>query len=334
MPRNPLKGVERAGRRGLNGLLRILFAGRRGPLPESPRSILVVRTDNRLGNLVLMEPLLRSLGERFPDAALELLLSDVFSDLLVSQGYTVIPVDKKGQIKAPWRFPALVGRLRRRGYEVAIDASHPYSFSLSGAVSAAMAGSPCRIGTPSGRWEGWYTAVPAPPDPDGHESRAIHGLGSVWPGWPGWTPPRLSIEGARPRRAVGIHVGGRPGKAYPEERLAEIVRGISAFCPVELYWGGEGEQRRAAAVSSGSASVMPVTDVTGFMRNVAGLSVFVSPDTGPMHVASALGVPTVGLFRTDNAGRFAPLSPGSVVLRDPDGAAPGLVVDAVRAVFG
>jgi heptosyltransferase-3 len=330
----PIKSAERAGRRGLNGLLRLLLARRSGPLPESPRSILVVRTDNRLGNLVLMEPLLRSLRERFPDAALELLLSDVFSDLLGSQGYTVIPVDKKGQIRAPWRFPALVRRLRKKGFEVAIDASHPYSFSLSGAVSAAMAGSPCRRGTPSGRWEGWYTAVSGPPDPDGHESMAIHGLGSVWPGWPGWTPPRLSIDGVRPRRAVGIHVGGRPGKACPEEKLAGIVRGAAAFCPVELYWAGRGEERRVAAAASAGATVMPRMDVTEFMRSVAGLSAFVSPDTGPMHVASALGVPTVALFRTDNAKRFAPLSPGSVVLQDPDGAPPGRVLEAVRALIG
>jgi heptosyltransferase-3 len=304
---------------------------RNGPLDESPDSILVVRTDNRLGNLVLMEPLLRSLRERFPGAELVLLLSHVFSELLESQGYRTITVDKKRQIRMPWEFFRLVRRLRRMSFDVSVDASHPHAFSLSGAVSAAMCDAPCRIGTPAGRWEGWYTAVSGSPDRNVHESRTIHGLGSVWSGWPEWSPPALSVKGAKRRDAVGIHVGGREGKRYPPARLAGLVESLSGSCRLELYWGGAAERQLAEQVAvNHRISVMPRLGIPEFMRHVAGLRAFVSPDTGPMHVASALGIPVTALFRTDNAARFAPLSDGSVVLQDPLGVPPEAVIEAVE----
>jgi heptosyltransferase-3 len=281
-----------------------------------------------------MEPLLRSLRERFPGAELVLLLSHVFAGLLESQGYQSITVDKKRQIAMPWLFLGLVRRLRRRSFDVAIDASHPHSFSLSGAVSAAMCNSPCRIGTRAGKWQGWYTAVPGPPDRETHESRTIHDLGSVWNDWPGWTPPRLTVPGAGSRDSIGMHVGGRPGKAYPLERLSILVRELASVAPLELYWGSEEERSVAESVASEGVTVIPRMDVAGFMHQVAGLRAFVSPDTGPMHLASALGVPVVALFRTDNASRFAPLSERSRVLQDPDGAPPGEVTTAVRSILG
>jgi heptosyltransferase-3 len=325
----PVKRIERAGRRGLSGLLRVVFARHSATLPAEPRSILVVRTDNRLGNLVLMEPLLRSIRERFPEAELVLLLSHVFAELLVSQGYSVITVDKKRQIGRPWEFCKLVLRLRKSSFEVAIDASHPFSFSLSGAVSTAMCGAPSRIGTPSGDWEGWYTAVSGPPDRKCHESRTIHGLGGVWQDWPKWTPPRLEVSGFEKRDAVGLHVGGKPGKAYPREKLRKAVSEITAFSDLEIYWGSDMELLIAEELGGDRITIMPRLDVTGFMRAVAGLRAFVSPDCGPMHIASALGIPVIALFRTDNAERFSPLSEGSAVLSDPDGADPHKVVAAL-----
>ena len=330
MGRGLVKGVERVGRRGLSGLLRAICAGRSAPLPADPGSILVVRTDNRLGNLVLMEPLLRSLRERFPDAELVLLLSHIFSELLESQGYRTITVDKKRQIGRPWEFCRLVRRLRKSSFEVAIDASHPFSFSLSSAVSTAMCGAPSRIGTPSGDWEGWYTAVSGPPDRKCHESRTIHGLGGVWQDWPEWTPPRLEVSGVEKRDSVGLHVGGKPGRAYPREKLMRMSREVSAFCDLELYWGSDAELRIAEDIAGERMRVMPRLCITEFMRAVAGLGAFVSPDTGPMHIASALGIPVIALFRSDNAERFAPLSEGSEVLQDPDGADPEEVVAALR----
>jgi len=325
-----LKRIERSGRKRLNGLLRSLCVGKSVPLPENPSSILVVRTDNRMGNLVLMEPLLNSLGQRFPDARLVLLLSHVFAEILECQGYSTITVDKKRQTLFPWEFFSLVRRLRKERFDVAIDASHPFSFSLSSAVITALSGAKARISTPSGNWEGWFTAVPGVPDPTDHESLTIHSLGSVWADWPEWTAPSLVVDCVLSREAVGLHVGGNPGKACPPDRMRDVVRLITDHCNLELYWGSEDERILAEELSGAGVSVMPPMGLQEFMRSVAGLRAFVSADTGPMHVASALNIPVLALFRTGNVDRFAPLSAGSRILLDPEGAVPEAVIATLR----
>lgn len=330
-----LKGLERWGRRSAAVLLSRGIPGMKGPLPEDPGGILVIRTDSRLGNLVLLEPLLRSLGKRFPRARLEVLASDVFADVLKSQGYSVISVDKKGQIRDPSRFVQLLRRLRESHYDVAIDAAHPHSFSLSGAVSACLAGAGCRVSTNAGGSSGWYSVTVPEPPMDWHESRALHSLGSLWKAWPEWSPPAFTAGSRRVRDAVGIHVGATGNKKYPSGKMAELVEELYRTSMIEVYWGSEEE--RDAAMDLGRrfpVAVMPKMGLTRLMEKLAGLRLFVTADNGPMHLASALAVPVVALFRIDNRNRFAPLSPGSEALFSPEGPSPSLVAGRVLRALG
>lgn len=328
-----LKKIERQGRKCLSGLLcTVLTAGRNTQLPSDPSRILVIRTDNRLGNLVLLEPLLRSIMERFPETHLDILASDVFAELLETQGYSVIGVDKKGQIRKPWKFIRLVRKLRKSSYDVAIDAAHPHSFSLSGAISAAMSGSNCRISTSTGNNnDGWYTHTVPAPFLEWHESRALHSLGSVWDRWPAWSPPQLTCFQSEKRDAVGLHVGASGIKEYPQDLMEKLVEMISGRIHLELYWGSTEEKNTAEYLGRNfDAEVMPELTVTGMLERIAGLRVFVSADNGPMHVASALSVPVIALFRVDNQERFAPLSDGSEVIYAPEGADPAEVTKIIE----
>ena len=325
---SPLKRIERAGRVRSAAFLRKLLVKEHpsAELPEHPRGILVIRPDSRLGNLVLMEPLLRSLRRRFPMSSLDVLASHVFLELLESQGYSVIGADKKGQIARPWKFRALVRRLRAARYDAVIDASHPHSFSLSGAVTAALTGSACRIGTAVGRYDGWYShTVPVPPV-SAHESVALHGLGALWEGWPAWSRPVLTAgTPLAVRDCVGLHVGASGRKAFPFEYL-DTLTGLlcGGGTTVEVYWGGEGERWIAERLCAAHpVRMMPSMTVSGLLDAMSGLRGLVTADNGPMHAASALGVPVVALFRVDNASRFAPLSEGSRVLFDPEADHPG-----------
>ena len=331
-----MKNIERHGRKRLSGLLcAVLTSSGKSKLPSDPSRILVIRTDNRLGNLVLLEPLLRSIKERFPRANLEILAGDVFSELLENQGYTVIGVDKKGQIRNPLKFLRLVRNLRKSSYDVAIDAAHPHSFSLSGAVSAAMSGSNCRISTSTGNNnDGWYTHTVPAPLLDWHESRALHSLGSVWDGWPAWSPPLLTSLQSEKRNAVGFHVGASGMKKYPQDLMEKLVKMISGRIHLELYWGSREEKATAEHLARNfDVEVMPELTITGMLDRIAGLRLFVSADNGPMHVASALSVPVIALFRVDNRERFAPLSDGSEVLYAPEGADPADVIEIAEKIL-
>ncbi len=332
-----LKSIERYGRKRVRKLLRaILAAGAdNGELPIAPTKLLVARTDIRLGNLVLMEPLLSSLRRRFPECEIHVLAGHVFAGLIESQGYIVRTVDKKGQIAKPWKLLKLRDDLRSTGYDAVLDASHPHSFSLSTAVTCFLSGAPCRIGFDSGEGERWYTHAEGEPARGIHESKAIHALGNLWSDWPEWTPPRLITESLEKRDAVGIHVGASGRKVFPTEYFEKIIEKASTKTSVEVYWGTPEEKKIADTLRSAhGVKVMPKLIIEELLRSMTGLRAFLSPDNGPMHVASALGIPVVGLFRVDNSDRFRPLSPGSAVIFDPEAKKQEMAVEMLLEAYG
>lgn len=328
-----VKHLEGWGRRRAAAIPGVL-PDREQVLPSAPSRILVIRTDNRLGNLVLLEPLLRSVRNRFPLAELDILASDVFSELLEYQGYNVIKVDKKGQIRNPARFVSLIRKLRSRSYDVAIDAAHPHSFSLSGAIGTVLSGAGCRIGTDAGNSSGWYTNTVAEPPFDWHESRALHSLGSGWDRWPAWSPPELHFNDKGKRDAAGLHVGASGNKKYPLELLENIVDRICRKVILEIYWGSDKERETALYLRSRyPVAVIRELSVSELIEKIAGLRLFITSDNGPMHIASAVSVPVIALFRIDNRDRFAPLSEGSKTFFAEEGPRPEEVAEAVLEAY-
>ncbi len=330
-----LKSIEQWGRKRAAAAMHINASESGRSLSPQPSRILVIRTDNRLGNLVLMEPLLRSLKMKFPQAELDILASDVFSELLECQGYNVIHADKKGQIRNPGKFWSLIEELRSRSYDAAIDAAHPHSFSLSGAVSTLLSGADCRISTDAGDSTRWYTHTVAESPMDWHESRALHSLGSAWDDWPEWSPPELHAVHTVKRNAAGIHVGASGNKGYPIEHLEELVDRICRRVILEVYWGSSEERKTAEYLGRRyPVAVMPELSIAGLIDKIAGLRLFITPDNGPMHIASALSVPVIAFFRIDNRERFAPLSEGSKTLYAEEGPEPDTVAAAVLESLG
>lgn len=331
--RRPLKPLERASRR----ILARMLGGTARPIPgcepPEPRSVLVVRPDSRLGNLVLVLPLLDGLRRRFPGARVTLLASDRFAALTGGQGYDVLPVAKARMASRPWLFPGFAMRLRGLGFECALDASHPFAFSLSGAAACRLSGAGTRIGSEAGGRDGWYTHLVPGMSTDDHESRTLHRLGSLWDGWPGFSPPVLKARGRSSPGGIGLHVGASRGKFIPRNMLAGIAAGLCGMGRVTLFWSGPEEHAIACSLEGQGPAVSPALDIDGLLDAVSGLDLFVTADNGPMHVASALGVPVLALFRFPNMARFGPLSEGSRVLCDPVGPPAEDVLEAARGML-
>lgn len=123
-------------------------------------------------------------------------------------------------------------------------------------------------------------------------------------------------------RPVGLAPGvasGGSAKQWPEEhfgRLASLLK-AGGFEPVVVI--GPGEAAIAQSVVEASGLNLPVLaedlDAAGLAAVLSGLSVLVGNDSGPAHLASALGVATVALFGPTDEGRTAPMAPDGVVLR-------------------
>ena len=123
--------------------------------------------------------------------------------------------------------------------------------------------------------------------------------------------------------AAGPYVVINPGAAWPNKRwpaerfgaVAAWVRERMGFASV-VTWG-PGEEALAAAVvaaSGGAAFVAPPTRVTDLVSLLRGARLMVSGDTGPTHIAAAVGTPVVGLYGPTRPARNGPWDPADVTV--------------------
>jgi heptosyltransferase I len=109
-----------------------------------------------------------------------------------------------------------------------------------------------------------------------------------------------------------------PNKRWPPDRFGEIaaflrdVRGLASF----VLWG-PGEEGLAGAVvetSGGAARVAPPTRLADLLALSRAASLMVSGDTGPLHIAAAVGTPTVALFGPTDPQRNGPWNADDVTV--------------------
>jgi ADP-heptose:LPS heptosyltransferase len=140
--------------------------------------------------------------------------------------------------------------------------------------------------------------------------------------------PQAAREQARARLAgcarpwVGVHVsGGRPSKQWHLDRFADVARRVARERGATIVLtGAEADRPIVDAVASQLAGV-PVVNVAGALDlfELAGLlaelDLLITGDTGPMHLASAVGTPLVALFGPADPRRYGPRAPQQRVLR-------------------
>jgi lipopolysaccharide heptosyltransferase I len=123
-------------------------------------------------------------------------------------------------------------------------------------------------------------------------------------------PEADAFVAALPRPFAVFHPGaGRPEKAWGEERMAALAAALRerrGLAPV-VSWGPGDEDRaeRLTALVPGARRA-PRLDFPGLARLYAVARLFVGGDTGPLHLADALGAPTLALFGPTDPRRNGP----------------------------
>jgi len=140
---------------------------------------------------------------------------------------------------------------------------------------------------------------------------------------------------------------GWGAKKWPPERYGEVARELAARAGVRsLINFGPGEEKlaRDTESASGGAALSLSLTLTELIAATRQARLFLGGDTGPMHLAAALGVPVVGIFGPTDPVRNGPFHTAAIALRSPasptthsrrnrvDEAMLGITVeDAVRA---
>ena len=124
-----------------------------------------------------------------------------------------------------------------------------------------------------------------------------------------------------PRGLAIINPGaGWPSKLWPPERFAAVARylGHDRGLLSLVVWAGSQERllaERIVSASEGYAWTAPATSLTELAAPVRRARLFVSSDTGPLHLAAAVGTPCVALFGPMPAERNGPYGTGHVAVQ-------------------
>jgi heptosyltransferase-2 len=278
-----------------------------------------VLAPNWIGDVVMATPFLSILRKQNPDDFITILCRSYVSELLGRSSYhdTMIGYSRKSGVKGA--ILALRGQRPDRGW----DAAFILPRSFSSALAAFMGGSRRRIGYRSaGR--GWLLTDPLPADLHRkiHLSEEYAGLAAMYSGEPTdgipepcVVPPydwkeRIAKLGLEERYAV-FATGARygPAKIWPAERYTELalrLRDERGLLPVMAGSPYEHASIEKITSKTGGLNLAGKSSLGDLMSVMRGAEIVVGNDSGPVHVAAAMGLPTVAIFGSTSPRWTAP----------------------------
>ena len=301
----------------------------------SPERILIVRL-GALGNIVHAIPVAAALRRAFPASRIDWLVSAKHREILdlVPVVDRRIVINDRSDAGGGTSLFAAIGELRRQRYDLAIDLQG----LMKSAVLARLSGAARVVGFSSSyareRFASLFytdshdpgTGGVRPSTGSGRERHIVQiNLGllqAVGVPDPAVEFPIEPVESAA-ARSVREATGGRyallnpgaawPNKRWPPDRLGEVARVLRDVHGLRsaVLWGPN-EQPLAEEVvsrSMGAAVIAPKTTIADLVALARGASLMVSGDTGPTHIAAAVGTPIVALFGPTRPLRNGPWSP-------------------------
>jgi ADP-heptose:LPS heptosyltransferase len=349
------KGIEQAGKRFLVGLLELFLRQERLSRKEVDLAridkILVIRQDDRIGNLILTTPLLAALRRRFPQAQIWYLASKTFHALFSKSSLVdrILVAKKRQYIFHPISLVLFIRGIRKQRFDLAIDASDENNFSLNNSFLVYLSGARYRIGYQKPKSHLLLNLEVPVPQMNKHASEMHldllrHLVGDFQSdGLKIDVDPDKKAEAIDYLRAngiessdflVGMHVGGRGAKRWPPDRFRELADWMTdcSGTKVIFFWGPE-ERRVVHKIKATGRSqiVSRLFDLPTLAALIARCNLFVSPDTGAMHLSVAVGTPTLALFLDSDPVKFGPQGNMHRIVQASDGdISVGAVKDAFR----
>lgn len=295
-----------------------------GQLPtRGIHRVLICRPNHRLGNAVLISPLLAEVEALYPGAEIDLVSGGEAARMLFTNRFQVRQVFclPRKIARHVWQTVALLRQLRRSSYDLAIDACHG---SQSGRLLLGVVKARFKLGFPDARTNAdslWHSLS----WPDHLAHRSVFLLRTAYAGKVDRPCETLNLRlsegerqqagkalaavlgGTQPapgRPVVGIFANATGAKRYGETWWKEFVDALLASQPNLLIVDVVAEHGQAQL--GGDFPSYYTRDLRRLASMIANMDGFISADCGVMHLAVASGTPTVGLFSVTSSSKYRP----------------------------
>jgi heptosyltransferase I len=307
-------------------------------MSDEPKRILIIKP-SALGDIVLTLPVLTALKRSFPYARIAWLVRPEFAPLITGHPYIddIIIFDRK-HLSKWWyntdsfkKFMSLKRQLKKEHFDLVFDFQGLFRTGYFSWVT----GCKRRFGMAGAREFAhlFYT------DKISQDASSIHlvdyylkiveaaGVNNSeaefkLPENAGATAvvdKLLKSQGINGKYAVLVPGAAQPNKRWPSERFAELADKIGSQFGMQIVaTGSQGEREYIEAIGKRVINLAGKTSVRELIPLMKGASLVVSNDTGPGHIAAAVGVPIVMIFGPTNPARVCPYKrPECVVAVEP-----------------
>lgn len=310
---------------------------------DRPKRILLVRLGG-IGDVVCTLPALEAIRAGFPNAVIGFAVEERAYDIL--NGHPALDVVHRfprRQVMSDlktfhWRTAFTeIGSYKRSLHAQHYDLALDFQRNLKGAVHTMMGGARRKVGftAPTAQeFNHWFYREHVDPSPAKHWADKFLAMASAIGGIPEAARYRLpDAFDSRERvqqfltaneldRFIAIHPGTSGfdlARRWEPERFGELARKLNTERGIRtvVTWGpGEKELAEHVVQSSGGHARLSfeshsLLDLAELYRSAR---IYIGCDTGPMHIATAVGLPSVVLFGSGNPAAYGPRSPGSRII--------------------
>lgn len=305
---------------------------------------LLIRSTNWIGDAIMTTPAVRAIRKNFPDTKISILAKPWVAPIFENSPHVdhVLIYDAAGK---HWGFTGKV-RLSRNLKQYDFDAAILLQNAFEAAFITFLAGIPCRIGYNTDVRGLLLThSVPlAPGIKKVHQTKyyqgILHGVGLQADGHDlnlvvGKTYQQRAKKILQQHdilqedRLAGINPSATygPAKQWPPERYARLSDKIhEVFGMRTLLFGGPGDMNLGSEISQmmqyPTVNLCGKTDLGEAMALIQQCGLFITNDSGLMHIAAAIDIPLIAIFGSTNPITTGPLGSGSRVVQIPTNCSP------------